>query len=81
MTKISILEARKNLADVINSAQYGKERIILTRHGKEVAGIISIDDLNLLEKLEDRLDLQEAIEILEDDHSEFVDWDDVKDTI
>ncbi|MCH7613713.1 MAG: type II toxin-antitoxin system Phd/YefM family antitoxin [Candidatus Marinimicrobia bacterium] len=81
MTKISILEARKNLADVINSAQYGKERIILTRHGKEVAGIISIDDLNLLEELEDRLDLQEAIEILENDHSEFVDWDDVKDTI
>jgi len=81
MTKISTLKARKNLADVINSAQYGKERIILTRHGKEVAGIISIEDLNLLEKLEDRLDLQEAIEILEDDHSEFVDWDDVKDTI
>ncbi len=81
MTKISTLEARKNLAEVINSAQYGKERIILTRHGKEVAGIISIDDLNLLEKLEDRLDLHEAIEILEDDHSEFVDWDDVKDTI
>jgi len=81
MTKISTLEARKNLAVVINSAQYGKERIILTRHGKEVAGIISIEDLNLLEKLEDRLDLQEAIEILEDDHSEFVDWDDVKDKI
>ncbi len=81
MTKISTLKARKNLADVINSAQYGKERIILTRHGKEVAGIISIEDLNLLEKLEDRLDLQEAIEILEDDHSEFVDWDDVKDKI
>jgi len=49
MTKISTLEARKNLAVVINSAQYGKERIILTRHGKEVAGIISIEDLNLLE--------------------------------
>ena len=81
MTKISTLEARKNLADVINSAQYGKERIILTRHGKDVAGIISIDDLNLLEKLEDRLDLQDAIEILEDEHSKFVDWDDVKDTI
>ncbi|NHZ86464.1 MAG: type II toxin-antitoxin system prevent-host-death family antitoxin [Planctomycetia bacterium] len=81
MTKISTLEARKNLAEVINSAQYGKERIILTRHGKDVAGIISIDDLNLLEKLEDRLDLQDAIEILEDEHSKFVDWDDVKDTI
>ncbi|MBC8323352.1 MAG: type II toxin-antitoxin system Phd/YefM family antitoxin [Candidatus Marinimicrobia bacterium] len=81
MTKISTLEARKKLADVINSAQYGKDRIVLTRHGKDVAGIISMDDLNLLEELEDRLDLKEAIEILEDETSEFVDWDNVKDSI
>ncbi len=81
MTKISTLEARKNLASIINSAQYGKERIILTRHGKAVAGIISIDDLNLLEELEDRLDLKEALEIMEDEKSGFVDWDDVKNTI
>ena len=81
MTTISTLEARKKLADVINSAQYGKERIILTRHGKAVAGIISVDDLELLEKLEDSLDLKEAKEIMDNDSSEFLDWNDVKDTI
>ena len=73
-----VYDAHKFVSDLIKSA---KERIILIRHGKDVAGIISIDDLNLLEKLEDRLDLQDAIEILEDEHSKFVDWDDVKDTI
>ena len=78
MTKISTLEARKNLADVINAAQYGKDRIILTRHGKPVAGIISVDDLNLLENLEDRLDLKGATEILEDESSEYLDWEDAK---
>lgn len=81
MTKISTLEARKKLADVVNSAQYGKERIILTRHGKAVAGIISLDDLELLEELEDRLDLKEAIDIMDNDSSEFVDWENVKDSV
>jgi len=36
MTTISTLEARKKLADVINSAQYGKERIILTRMERQL---------------------------------------------
>ncbi len=81
MTKISTLEARKKLADVINSAQYGKDRIVLTRHGKPVASVISIEDLELLESLEDRLDLLEAKAVLDDADSEFVEWEDVKDTI
>ncbi|MBC8345891.1 MAG: type II toxin-antitoxin system Phd/YefM family antitoxin [Candidatus Marinimicrobia bacterium] len=81
MTKVSTLEARKNLAEIINSAQYGKDRIVLTRHGKAVATVISMEDLELLELLEDRLDLMDAKAILEDDDSEFVDWDTVKETI
>lgn len=81
MTKISTLEARKKLAEVINSAQYGKDRIVLTRHGKPVASVISMDDLELLESLEDRLDLLEAKSILDDPNTEYMEWDAVKDTI
>jgi PHD/YefM family antitoxin component YafN of YafNO toxin-antitoxin module len=33
------------------------ERIVLERHGKPVAALVSVEDLQLLEELEDRLDV------------------------
>jgi prevent-host-death family protein len=60
MTKISTVEARDQFAEVVNRAAYGKERIVLTRRGKELAAVVPIEDLASLEKLEDRLDLEAA---------------------
>ena len=42
--------ARDVLGDLINRALYGSERFILTRHGKPAAAIVSIEDLNRLER-------------------------------
>jgi len=53
-------KAREQLSDVINRAAFGKERIVLTRRGKEVAAVVPIEDVKLLEELEDRIDLEEA---------------------
>lgn len=53
-------EARSDLTDIVNHVAFGHERYILTRNGKDVAAIISVDDLNLLEELEDKLDLEAA---------------------
>ena len=39
---------------------YQGERIILERRGKEVAAIVSMDDLALLQMLEDRDDVRAA---------------------
>jgi hypothetical protein len=39
---------------------FGKERVVLRRRGKEVAAVVPIDDLRLLEDLEDRIDLLDA---------------------
>jgi PHD/YefM family antitoxin component YafN of YafNO toxin-antitoxin module len=36
------------------------ERIAVRRHGKTAAALVSADDLELLERLEDRIDLEEA---------------------
>lgn len=58
MERISTAEARRNMADVVNRAAYGGERFVVTRHGRELAAIVPLDDANLLERvrrfLEDR---------------------------
>ncbi|HUT54967.1 MAG TPA: type II toxin-antitoxin system Phd/YefM family antitoxin [bacterium] len=60
MVKVTTVEARENLSDLINKAAYGKERIVFTRRGKELVALVPMDDLELLEEMEDRIDLEEA---------------------
>jgi prevent-host-death family protein len=60
MTRVSTTQARESLSDVINRVVYQGERIILERHGKDVVAMVPVKDLELLEELEDRMDLEEA---------------------
>ncbi len=60
MSRIAVIDARKDLADILNRAAYGKERVVLTRRGKDVAAIVPMDDLDMLEAIEDRRDLAES---------------------
>lgn len=55
---VSIAKVRNNLADALNRAAYGGERVILERRGKPVAALVSMDDLGLLEQLENEADLK-----------------------
>ncbi len=55
---VSIAKVRNNLADALNRAAYGGERVILERRGKPVAALVSMDDLELLEQLENEADLK-----------------------
>jgi prevent-host-death family protein len=64
MAKIAVIDARKDLADILNRAAYGKERVVLTRRGKDVAAIVPMDDLNVLEAIEDHMDITESEKIL-----------------
>ncbi len=61
MSIVTTVKARESFSEVINRSAYGKERIVLTRRGKEIAAVVPVEDLKLLEKLETRLDL-DAIE-------------------
>jgi len=54
---ISTADARKDFADIINQVSYGSEQIVLTRRGKEVAAIVSVEELRLLQKIEDYIDI------------------------
>lgn len=60
MTNISTAEARNEFAEIINRASFGKERFVLTRRGKKLAAIVPVEDMELLEELEDRMDIEAA---------------------
>ena len=59
MTTISAEKARNSFSELISHTAYSKERVIVTRNGKKMAAIVSIEDLELLERLEDTMDTNE----------------------
>ena len=60
MTTLSIVEARNNMAEVLNRVSYRGERVALARRGKAVAVLVSVADAELLARLEDATDIQDA---------------------
>jgi prevent-host-death family protein len=79
MESMSTVQARSQFAELVNRAAYGRERIILTRRGKQVVAIVPIDDLRFLEEVEDRLDLERAKAALaEADDEGTVSWEALK---
>ena len=51
MTRLNVSKAREEFPDVLNRAAYGHERTIVSRRGKDLAAVIPMDDLRLLERL------------------------------
>ncbi len=60
MARVSAGQARKDFSSTLNRVAYGRERLILHRRGKDVAALVPVQDLALLEALEDRVDLDDA---------------------
>ena len=56
MGEVNTIEARAKFSELINRAAYGKERVVLTRRGKPIAVVVSLDDLEQLQRLEDEQD-------------------------
>lgn len=63
---INTADAKEQFADIINRVAHNKERVILTRRGKEIAVIIPLEDFDLLQQSEDKHDLREAIDALKE---------------
>lgn len=70
-------EARKNFSYLLNQVSARGDRVVMERHGKSVAAMISMEDLALLEALEDRYDIEAARAALEES-GERVRWEDLK---
>ena len=55
-THVSVRDSRKQIADLLNRAAYGVERIVVERHGKPIAAIVCIEDLEFLESADRNAD-------------------------
>lgn len=73
MVDVPLSAARDALAEVVNRVRYGGERLALTRHGQAVVALVSVEDAQLLERLEDEADLDAARNALAQP-GEPVDW-------
>jgi prevent-host-death family protein len=64
MMRLSVVELRQSLAEILNRAEYQGERIIIHRRGRAAAALIPLEDLELLERLigeaQDRFDVEAA---------------------
>lgn len=55
MPRMTLTAARREIGEAVNKLVYGKEdRIILSRRGKDLAVILPISYLEILDKIEDR---------------------------
>jgi len=79
MAHVNTVNARAQFSDIINRAAFGKERVTLTRRGKEIVAVVPIEDVKLLEALEDKIDLEEARAALAESKKKgTVSWDKIK---
>ena len=66
MTRLAASTAREDFTDILKRVARGGERIVLRRGRKDLAALVPLKDLRLLEKIEDRLDLDDARKALSD---------------
>jgi len=57
MKSIDASQFRHEISKVLKTVAYAGERIVIKRHGKRIAVLVPVDDLELLEAIEDRVDL------------------------
>jgi prevent-host-death family protein len=58
---IDVSEARSSFADLVSRVAFGHDRVVLCRNGKKVAAVLSFEDLEFLERLEDERDVRDAL--------------------
>jgi prevent-host-death family protein len=60
MARMAASKAREDFSDILNRVAYKQERIILHRWRRDVAALVSVEDLVFLEQLENYLNLEKA---------------------
>lgn len=79
MKEISTADTRKHMAELLNRAAYGGERFVVTRHGKELAAIVPLSEINLLDRLRSLLSKKEFEAAVEEVRTASTrSWEDVR---
>lgn len=58
--RLSVSDFRKDVSDLLNRVAYQGERIVLHRRGKDAAVVISLQEAEALQRMEDNADLRAA---------------------
>ncbi len=78
MTKrYSTSTARAEFATIVSRAEYAGERTIVHRRKKPVAAVVPIEDLELIERVEDQLDLKDALAAMKEPGPR-IPWEQIK---
>jgi prevent-host-death family protein len=64
--RMSTSVAREQFADIMNRVEYRGERVIVSRRNREVAAVVPIEDLELLRRVEEKLDIKDALKALKE---------------
>jgi prevent-host-death family protein len=57
MSEVTVSEARESFSELLNRTSFGKERFVVVRHGKRLATITPVEDLEMPEEREGRRDV------------------------
>jgi prevent-host-death family protein len=60
MEKYTAREARESFSEIISKAEYGSQRVVVTKNGRDSVAIVPIADLELLAELERLIDVTDA---------------------
>lgn len=78
MANMGAGDVRENFSDTLNRVSYGHERVTITRRGRAAAALISAEDLEPLEALEDARDAAELEASIAEDDGERIPLDQVE---
>ncbi len=78
MTALDATVARRDFATMVKAAHRG-ERVLLKKHGKRIAAVVPIRDLETLRAIEAQLDFAPADAAMHDvEEIGTIPWDDLK---
>ena len=76
MIALSSTDVRAQWAEVIDRVRMGGDRVVVRKNGKRMVAVISIEDLDALERFEDAVDRREASAALA--RNDFIPWESVR---
>ncbi len=77
LNKITTADARKKFSNIINRVAFGNEAFVLTRRGEPIAALVSMKELELLQEIEDRIDIEDAWKS-KNEAGEPIPWEELK---
>ena len=66
MPSAPVSQVREIFVEIAGRMQFAHQRLALTKHGKTVGALVPVADAALLEAIEDRLDVLDALDALAD---------------